>query len=826
MDLFNDDHSTANDHQLFVVGSIRAIFFESQDNFYKVLSVQIKERNFDWDADEIVLVGSFGDVDQDTEYRFYGKLVDHYKYGKQFSVDHYESETPTTAKGLTAYLASDDFPGIGAKTAEKIVTMLGTDLIPKILNDSSVLDPIGLSAKQKKTLVSGVQNHDGVEQIIIGLNGYGFGSNLSAKIYNCYKEKTLSIIKENPYQLVEDINGISFKKADRIASELGFENNSPGRLRAGIMTALDKLALSNGGTYTNVRSLVLESLELLNGSRDGSIGANELGKQVVALAREQKIVGEDNRVYLKKLYDAEWEIADNLNRLNKAGDDTQATSDEQVDKMINRIELENQIDYDESQINALKMAMKSSVFLLTGGPGTGKTTIIKGILSLYAKINDLSLSIKDYDESPYPFLLAAPTGRAAKRMRETTGAEASTIHKLLGLNINNESQDDDFESREVTGQILIIDEMSMVDTYLFRTLIKAIPEHMKVILVGDRDQLPSVGPGQVFSDLLESQTLPSLELNTIHRQDDKSTIIELAHEIKNGRLPSDFTTNQSDRSFIECNAKQVQSVIKQVIGRAHQRGFKSTELQVLAPMYKGPIGVNNLNQIVQAIMNPKTSPDQKEVTFRDVNYRIGDKVLQLVNSPENNVFNGDIGLITSIITDGKNSSHDKLVVAFDDAEVTYQRRDWIQITLAYCTTIHKAQGSEFKMVLLPIVPQYTRMLRRNLLYTAITRASKLLVLAGDINSFKRCVQDPGTRRNTSLAERLIVIIKGSQHDPISNHHETKVNEQADRNNLDVNNGQLHKNNQSEQMVLTNELLNSHSIDPMIGMTGISPDQFN
>ncbi|MBW1605430.1 ATP-dependent RecD-like DNA helicase [Lactobacillus sp. Sy-1] len=825
MDLFNDGSSAnpKDDNQLFVIGTVRAVFFENPDNFYKVLSVQIKETNFDWDGDDIIAVGTFGDLDSDTEYRFEGKLVDHYKYGEQFSVEQYSGATPTTSKGLVAYLASDDFPGIGAKTAEKVVDSLGTDLIPKVLNDPKILEPLGLSDKQRDALLNGIQSHNGVEQIIIGLNGFGFGSNLAAKIYNRYKERTLTIIRENPYQLVEDINGISFKKADRIASEMGFANNSDGRLRAGIMTALDKLAISNGGTYTDLRSLVTEAMDILNGSRSDSITEDEIGNQIIALARENKIVGEGDRVYLKTLYDAEWEIAEHLKRINTAGDDTQELDDQKLTQLINKIGFDNRIDYDESQVNALKMAMKSSVFLLTGGPGTGKTTIIKGILSLYAKINDLSLSIKDYDDQPYPFLLAAPTGRAAKRMRETTGAEASTIHKLLGLNINEDTEDDDFGSREIDGKILIIDEMSMVDTTLFRTLVKAIPDHMKVILVGDRDQLPSVGPGQVFSDLLESQTLTSLELNTIHRQDDKSTIIELAHDIKNGRLPDDFTMNQSDRSFIECTARQVQSVIQQVVGRAHTKGFTAAEIQVLAPMYRGPIGVNNLNKIVQEIMNPKKTPDQKEVVYRDNNYRIGDKVLQLVNSPEDNVFNGDIGQIVSIVTNEKNSSNDKLVIAFDDAEVTYQRKDWNQITLAYCTTIHKAQGSEFKMVLLPIVPQYTRMLRRNLLYTAITRASKLLVLAGDLNSFKRCVQDQPLRRRTSLRERLLAVMEQeTAGQPVTksaadNLVETdlKSNSNPDSNDKSAN----------KIKFLTAELLATHAIDPMIGMENVRPDQF-
>ncbi|MEJ6400780.1 SF1B family DNA helicase RecD2 [Nicoliella lavandulae] len=816
VDLFDDNHSNPSE-PLSLTGTVQAIFFESPDNFYKVLSVKIKSANFKWNSDDIIAVGSFGEMDLDAEYQFTGELVEHPKYGQQFKVTKYEGNTPKTSKGLIAYLSSDDFPGIGTKTAEKIVEQLGNNLIEKVINNPDVLKQLDLSPKQKEALTNGIKEHNGVEQIIIGLNSYGFSSNLAGKIYNFYKDKTLSVIKNNPYKLVEDINGISFKKADQIASQMGFTDDSIGRLRAGIMTALSRLSIKSGGTYAKLDQLVNESLKLLNSSRDGAVTIEAIGDQIIALAKANKIVGEQNKIYLRTLYEAEWEIAENIKRIEEAGDDTQALPDDQLDQMIRKIEFDNRIEYDASQISALKMAMKSSVFLLTGGPGTGKTTIIKGILSLYAKINDLSLSIADYVDDPYPFLLAAPTGRAAKRMRETTGAEASTIHKLLGLNINDDQEQDDAKETTVDGKLLIVDEMSMVDTYLFRRLINAVPDDMKVILVGDRDQLPSVGPGQVFNDLLQSKRIPSLELNTIHRQDDDSTIIELAHYVKNGHLPQDFMTNQSDRSFISCTARQIQSVIEQIVGKAHRKGFTSTDIQVLAPMYKGPIGVNNLNTIIQSIMNPKTSADQKEVEYRGVHYRIGDKVLQLVNSSENDVFNGDIGKIVSIETQPNNSSKDKLVIAFDDSEVTYQRKEWDQITLAYCTTIHKAQGSEFKMVILPIVPQYTIMLKRNLLYTAITRASKLLVLAGDVNSFVKCVETPSTKRWTSLCQRLRTVIKDVNQP--TNQTESKV--ETVTNSTSASNDEP----KSDKQILTEQLINSGKIDPMIGMDGISPDQF-
>ena len=831
-----------------IVGKVAATFFESPDSFYKVLLVKVQSTNLDWHGDEIVVTGNFADITEEMPYRFFGQLVDHPKYGQQFQASNYQNEAPTTKEGIVAYLSGDDFPGLGKRTAEKIVALLGLTAIDQIMKDPEVLDPLNLKPAVKETLLDNLSANNGMEQIIIGLNGYGFGSSLASAIYERYKQDTLRVIQENPYQLVEDINGISFKRADQIAEQLGIEALSPQRLQAGILQELDELAMSGGNTYTTAKPLLNGTIELLQSSRNTMVNPQLVADQLLELGRQQKVVGDGDRIFLKNLFDAEWQIAEHLNRLANA-DAPKTFSDDVVQKQTRIVERNLGITYDESQEAAILAAIQSPLFLLTGGPGTGKTTIINGIVNLYAKLHELSLDINQYKDEPFPILLAAPTGRAAKRMSETTGLPASTIHRLLGL--TGRENNDQVMAKDLEGSLLIVDEMSMVDVFLFKTLLKSVPDGMQIVLVGDKDQLPSVGPGRVFFDLLESQRVQAMELNTIYRQGDDSSIIPLAHEIKLGRLPADFDQNQADRSFIQCNAYQMPSVIEQIIGKAKQKGFDAEDVQVLAPMYRGPAGITKLNTIIQEIMNPKTSEKTKEVNFRGELFRIGDKVLHLVNSPENNVFNGDIGQIVGITLakdKGNKEKTDQLTIAFDQTEVTYSRQDWNRLTLAYCTSIHKAQGSQFKMVILPMVMQYSRMLQRNLLYTAVTRAKTTLILLGERRAFEESVRRQSVNRQTALVERLTAtmttpaeMVVTPVEDAASAEQVSQQTEPAEPVVPQPTQEAESSRSKSESVqstsaddgqpapvpdgVLTLALINSGQIDPMIGMKGITPKSF-
>lgn len=802
----------------FFIGQVQSEIFTSPDSFFKVLIVSVEEANFDWHEPEITVTGSFGDLSDDQTYRFEGKIVEHPRYGQQFQATSYHVNRPTSKDGLVDFLSGKQFTGIGKKTAEKIVDKLGTDAINKIIADPHVLDKLKLRKAVKDSLVDNLRANQGMDEIIIGLNDLGFGANLSSAIFDKYGEETLHIINENPYQLAAEIDGISFNRADQVAQKLGIATDDSRRIDAAIIQTLDDLTMETGDTFTTTKPLLQQTIQLLAQGSGGRVSTDLIANQIVELEKNQAISYADEKIYPTALYNAEWQIADHLHRLLTV--DQKKVPATTIEKTVTKVADQSGITYDQVQKEAIKTALNSKVMLLTGGPGTGKTTIIKGIVASYAKIHDLSLDVNEYKEKSFPVLLAAPTGRAAKRMSEATDLPASTIHRLLGL--NGREMPTDMNARDLEGSLLIIDEMSMVDTLLFKTLIQAVPTSMHVVLVGDKDQLPSVGPGQVFHDLLDFAELPKVELTNIHRQAADSTIIPLAHAIKEGKLPSDLTNKMPDRSFISCHANQVPSVVQQIIDLSKKRDYSANDIQILAPMYRGQAGIDRLNELAQQAYNPPANGKQ-EVDFRGLTFRVGDKVLQLVNVPEKNIFNGDIGKITAIEsgrTVGK--KNESITVDFDGNEVSYSRMEWNQLRLAYCISIHKAQGSQFKMVLLPIVQQFSRMLQRNLLYTAITRAAEKLVLIGEPYVVVTSVKNEAVNRETSLVDCLDKV--WSKHGELK----SKLDHQTDSLTKELSSPQpVQKekeqliNNDAQQYILTADLINSETIDPLIGMENIS-----
>lgn len=797
-----EKQSTLNlfaDDQKYIKGKHLVTIFHNDQNLYTVLRIRVEETNENYEEKEAVITGYFPRLHEHETYTFFGQMKEHPKFGLQFHANHFRKEMPQSKQGVINYLSSELFKGIGKKTAENIVATLGENAISRILNEPSLLDTVPkLPPDKAKMLYDTLMEHQGLEQIMVALNQYGFGPQLSMRIYQVYKDETLDIIKSNPFKLVEDIEGIGFGRADELGYQLGITGNHPDRIRAACLYTLEKESLQAGHVFLNAEDLLESVKKLLEENQPEKIDYTDISNELLKLQEEGKIIGEEKRIYLPSLYFAEKGLVTNIKRILSQTEYENQFPESEFLLALGKLEERLGVQYAPTQKEAIQTALMSPMMILTGGPGTGKTTVIKGIVELYAELHGCSLDPKDYrKDEPYPFLLAAPTGRAAKRMSESTGLPAVTIHRLLGWN-GNEGFDRN-EDHPLEGKLLIVDETSMVDVWLANQLFKALPEQIQVILVGDEDQLPSVGPGQVLKDLLQSERIPTVRLTDIYRQAEGSSIIELAHEMKNGRLPEGISEQKPDRSFIKCTTAQIAQVVEKVVINAKKKGFSAKDIQVLAPMYRGPAGIDRLNVILQEIFNPNPDGTRKEITFGDVKYRIGDKVLQLVNQPENNVFNGDIGEIVSIFYAKENTEkQDMVVISFEGTEVTYTRQDLNQITLAYCCSVHKAQGSEFQIVILPVVRSYYRMLRRNLIYTAITRSKQFLILCGEEDALRLGVERTDDQiRNTSLCEKLQEQIPTLE---------------------------LTENNEKDELLVSIEeiLMNE---DPMIGMENITPYDF-
>ncbi|MCK0470940.1 ATP-dependent RecD-like DNA helicase [Halalkalibacter sp. APA_J-10(15)] len=744
----------------YVKGTILHILFRNDENYYTVALVRVEKTNEELEDKKLTVVGVLPQSEPGETFLFYGQFAEHPKFGLQYKVDQFRRDLPHTKSGIIQYLSSDRFPGIGKKTAETIVDKLGERAITRIVEDRTVLYDIPKLTRQKADhLYSELIEQQGVEQVLLELSKHGFGVELSLKVYQAYKIQALDIIQTNPYKLIEDVDGIGFRRADILGAAIGITGNHPDRIRAGCLFFIQEFCLQEGHVFLYRDQFVPQVISLLS-TPQLSIEMNEVEQQLLMMAEDDLIVEEDDRVYMKTLFFAEKGIVTNVRRILSQEVEAEFPEAEFL-KELGKLEEEQKLSYANSQKEAIQTALSSQMMILTGGPGTGKTTVIKGIVELYARLHGLSLDPNAYSNSnPFPVLLVAPTGRAAKRMNESTDLPATTIHRLLGWSGNGGGFEKG-DHEQIDGELLIVDESSMVDIWLMNQLLKAVPQKMQVIFVGDQDQLPSVGPGQVLKDFLESNVIPTVHLTDIYRQKEGSSIIDLAHSIKGGHVPESLAEPQADRRFFPCQLDQVKEAVSQICENAVKKGFTAKDIQVLAPMYKGQAGITELNLLLQELFNPKKE-GRRELSFGDIVYRTGDVVLQLVNNPEEHVYNGDRGEIVAIFYAKENvEKQDQLVVSFDGKEVVYPKRELNQITHAYCCSIHKSQGSEFPIVVMPVLRSYARMLRRNLIYTGITRAKQFLLLCGELSAFRSAItQQNELERHSMLKDKLEQMASG------------------------------------------------------------------
>lgn len=725
----------------YIKGRFRNIIYHNDDNGYVVAVFRVKEANeaklMEYVGKTLTITGTFLDINTEETFILKGALIRHERFGLQYQVSEYEKEQISSEEALIEFLASSLIKGCGEKTAQKIVEVLGLDAIEKIKKDENALNRIpALSEAKKKDIRASLLEYADADDALIKLQEMGFSIPEATRIYKKYKEATKYIIESNLYVLTEIMD---FGKIDAIYKS-SHDELDPIRLKACIIEAMQRLSNNNGDTYYKEEEIKDSLKKEFNIILD-DITFEEI---VYELEGENKIVLEQNNYYLTEYYEAEASIAEDLAVLNVENN----TPFYNFEEELALLEKESQVTYNIDQRNAIKRALENKITIISGGPGTGKTTIINAIVKLY---------IKSHDYSPMEVLaniaLLAPTGRASKKMSTSTGLPAMTIHRFLKWNkdTNNFGVNEYHKTQE---NLIIVDEMSMIDITLFAALLKGIKSNVQLVLVGDVQQLPSVGPGLILSDLIASELFTFCPLEKIYRQSENSYIPYLALEIKNKDLADDFVSQKDDYNFLMVDAKHIKEMIRKICLMSKEKGLNEEDIQVLAPMYKGENGIDNLNILLQELFNPPSSK-KVEIKYGDIIYRENDKVLQLQNNPDCNVFNGDIGYIRKIIPKSSKNK-DLIYIDFEGVKVEYTKEELNQIKHAYAITIHKSQGSEFPHVILPISRSYYKMLYNKLIYTGVSRAKKSLVIIGEPNSFMMAVNnDYASTRKTMLKEKLV-----------------------------------------------------------------------
>ena len=713
-----------------ICGTVDTIIFASQDNRFTVLKLSPEKLSTQI---TVTLNGIAPLIGQLLEIE--GEWVKHPKFGQQFKATTYKTVAPTEISGIEKFLASGAINGIGPAMAKKIVAEFGEKTLEIIAKSPNELLKVpGIGKKTAEKISTSYLEQSELTEIMVWLENHGISNTYAGKIFAKYGSFAIDIMEKDIYRLFQDIEGIGFLTADKLAFNLGIQRDDKRRIISGIDYALMQLC-NNGHCCIPEMALVDKTAKILQ--VNNQIIFTILKERIDNGSLNTEVVGGETLIYPPYLYYAEKKVATRLLQLQQA---TEPLSEDNLSLFIKVWEKDNQIQLAQKQKEAIKACLHHGVLVLTGGPGTGKTTVIKGILSI---LKAQGLKIR----------LAAPTGRAAKRLSETTGQKALTIHRLLEA--NNLAQDDNLQlgfSKDIDDQldadVIILDEVSMVDIVLMHHFLNAVPDGCRIILVGDTDQLPAVGPGSVLKDIIRSQKIPAIRLDEIFRQAQTSMIIQNAHIINAGRLP-DIRKQYSDFVFYELNddTSITQKILDLCTKDLPHEGFDVLkDVQILSPMHRFLCGVENLNLMLQEQLNPKKNQD--ELKYSSQTFRVGDKVMHIRNNYQKNVFNGDIGFIQDI-------NNEKLTVDYFDHIVTYEKNELNELTLAYASSVHKSQGSEYKVVIIPLSTSHYIMLQRNLLYTAITRAKQKVIIVGSKKALMTAIQSNRTqKRYTLLAERL------------------------------------------------------------------------
>lgn len=698
--------------------TIERVVFNNPENGYTVMEVSTEDS-----FGRQTIVGVFEGVSVGMTLKVEGEWRNDRRFGQQFAVESWMEDMPATIKGIEAYLASGFIKGIGKKKAKAIVKVFGEQTIEVLDNTPERLVEVsGISKLLAEKITKSWLEHKKVRDVMVFLQGHGISTAYAVRIYKQYGDDSIQIVKDNPYVLADDVFGIGFKIADSFAFHLGYEKNDIRRCKAGIVYTLKQMA-NDGHCYAEQDKLLDAARVLLE------VDAEPIQEALNLLIFDESLVNDEGNIFLPMYFYSEMGVSGKIKSLIAEAKKEQPTI---VD--IDAISRETNMDYDEVQQEAIQVAVNSKFMVLTGGPGTGKTTTTQGIIAAL--------------ESQHKMILcAAPTGRAAKRMSEATGKDAQTIHRLLEY--NPERGFGRNEDNKLCGDVLIVDESSMIDILLMNALLKAVPSKMAVILVGDIDQLPSVGAGNVLRDIIDSGVVSVIRLTRIFRQAQTSRIVTNAHKINHGESPD--LTNGKDTDFFFIKNEDADATAKTIVDLVSSRlpnayGYNPNDIQVLVPMKNGATGTICLNNALQNVLNPVG----EAITCGQFKFRSGDKVMQIKNDYDNGVFNGDVGVIESVDTDER-----KMIVNFDGRPVEYESGDIGNLTLAYACTIHKSQGSEYPIVVMPLLMSHFVMLQRNLVYTGVTRAKKQCVIVGDTRAVGYAVKNMVVlKRNTMLKERL------------------------------------------------------------------------